>query len=128
MATTTTLALLHAPSGATGSTGTLLRLPCPGSAPQHYILMSDLILETHWYKAAHSSWFVDNNVVSGVLICFASTSTPHAPADGGLHMMTPVDPLFFVLQHLWTAVRGCYCDGDTWLLLWTSTAIDKHCY
>lgn len=64
------VALLHAPLGTTGSTtGTLLRLPCPGSAPQHYILIANhdhvMILETHWYKAAHSSWFVDNSVVSG---------------------------------------------------------------
>lgn len=113
-----TILLVHCNQETAGGTRvTLPRLGVRGDDDHPYILMDKSILEAHWYKAPHSSWFVGQTVVSGKRgvgvqggSCFWHTCTL-CITDGGVHLVTRVDPLYFVLHHLWRACLEVHLVG-----------------
>ncbi len=79
-----TILLVQCNEHTTGGTRiTLPALGVVGDDDHPYILMATSVLEVHWYKTQHSSWFVDQTVLSGgvlVLSCIVkgtlSSSNP----------------------------------------------------
>ena len=58
--------------------------PATGKEGKEYALGKSGLLEANWFKNKHASWFVGNHVIS----------------DGGVHLYTKINPLFFVLPML----------------------------